>query len=154
MKKKPFYARGLRFSCTRCSSCCRYESGFVFLSRKDVEVLAKELRMDYTVFVKTFCRWVPAAGGKKQLSLKEKANLDCVFWDEGCTVYTHRPLQCRSFPFWESIMLSETIWNGLDCPGKDHGTFYSSDEIEACLGKRREEPVVAFPVSGGGKSPF
>jgi Fe-S-cluster containining protein len=142
MKKKPFYARGLRFSCTRCSSCCRYESGFVFLSRKDAELIAKKLKMGYTIFVKTFCRWVPAPGGEVQLSLKEKANFDCIFWDEGCKVYDHRPLQCRSFPFWESIMLSETIWEELDCPGKDRGTFHGSDEIEAYLGKRREEPVV------------
>jgi Fe-S-cluster containining protein len=141
MDKKPFYAKGLRFSCTRCSSCCRYESGFVFLSRKDAELLAERLKMNYTDFVKTFCRWVPAPGGKEQLSLVEKANFDCVFWDEGCEVYDCRPLQCRSFPFWESIMLSETVWNGLDCPGKDRGTLYGPDEIEAYLGKRREEPV-------------
>ncbi|MDR3247725.1 MAG: YkgJ family cysteine cluster protein, partial [Treponema sp.] len=41
MAKQPFYANGLRFSCTRCSSCCRYESGYVFLSPEDVDVLAK-----------------------------------------------------------------------------------------------------------------
>ncbi|MDR1506928.1 MAG: YkgJ family cysteine cluster protein [Treponema sp.] len=140
MKKAPFYARGLRFSCTRCSSCCRYEAGFVFLSRKDAEVLAKELKLEYTAFVKTFCRWVPVPGGV-QLSLKEKADFDCIFWENGCKVYGSRPLQCRSFPFWESIVLSETGWKDLDCPGKDRGTLHSPDVIESYLGQRREEPV-------------
>ncbi|MDR2143716.1 MAG: YkgJ family cysteine cluster protein [Treponema sp.] len=146
MDKKPFYARGLRFSCTRCSSCCRYESGFVFLSRKDAELLAEKLKMDYTAFVETFCRWVPTpdpvSGGVLRLSLKEKTNFDCVFWDGGCKVYGRRPLQCRSFPFWDSIMRSEAVWKSLDCPGKDRGTFHSPDEIEAYLGKRREEPII------------
>jgi Fe-S-cluster containining protein len=137
-----FYAQGLRFSCIRCSSCCRYESGFVFLSRNDAEVLAEKLKMEYTAFVETFCRWVPASEGALQLSLKEKANFDCVFWDEGCTVYDCRPLQCRSFPFWESIMRSEMVWKGLDCPGKDRGTFHGPDEIERYLEKRRKEPII------------
>ncbi|MDR2048256.1 MAG: YkgJ family cysteine cluster protein [Treponema sp.] len=146
MNEKPFYAGGLRFSCTRCSSCCRYESGFVFLSRKDAELLAEELKMEYTAFVETFCRWVPApdpvSGGALRLSLKEKTNFDCVFWDGGCKVYERRPLQCRSFPFWDSIIYSETVWKGLDCPGKDRGTFHGPDEIETYLGKRREEPIM------------
>jgi Fe-S-cluster containining protein len=144
MKKKPFYTRGLCFSCTRCSSCCRHESGFVFLSRGDAELLVKELKMEYTAFVETFCRWVPdpVSGEAPRLSLREKANFDCVFWDEGCVVYSCRPLQCRSFPFWESIMRSETVWKNLDCPGKDRGAFHGPNEIEAYLEKRREEPII------------
>ncbi|MDR0403484.1 MAG: YkgJ family cysteine cluster protein [Treponema sp.] len=144
MKKDPFYAPGLRFSCIRCSSCCRYESGFVFLSRKDAELLAEKQEMEYTTFVKTFCRWVPAAGfgRESRLSLREKANFDCIFWDEGCTVYDCRPLQCRSFPFWESIMRSEAVWKNLDCPGKDRGTLHGPDKIEGYLEKRRKEPII------------
>ncbi len=32
--------------------------------------------------------------------LKLKENGDCVFWDDGCTIYPERPRQCRTFPFW------------------------------------------------------
>jgi Fe-S-cluster containining protein len=142
MMKTPFYSQGLRFSCTRCSACCRYESGYVFLSQNDVSCLAKELQMEYNALIETYCRWVPAVGGRKQLSLKEKAGFDCIFWKDGCTVYKSRPLQCRSFPFWESVMASREAWDGLDCPGIGSGELFGKDRIEALLQKRRDEPVL------------
>ena len=33
---EPFYAEGLRFSCERCSACCRGEPGYVFLTKEDL----------------------------------------------------------------------------------------------------------------------
>ncbi|HQO67077.1 MAG TPA: YkgJ family cysteine cluster protein, partial [Spirochaetales bacterium] len=31
-----FWHEGLRFECARCSACCRYEPGYVFLSADDL----------------------------------------------------------------------------------------------------------------------
>ncbi|MCL2127385.1 MAG: YkgJ family cysteine cluster protein, partial [Treponema sp.] len=102
----------MRFSCTRCSTCCRKESGFVYLSEKDLSRLAEKFKMGYTEFIKTWCRWVPFYRRRDRLSLREKSNFDCIFWGDseksaasdegggregGCTVYSARPLQCRSF---------------------------------------------------------
>ncbi len=33
-------------------------------------------------------------------SLAMRDNGDCVFWNEGCDIYSVRPRQCRTFPFW------------------------------------------------------
>jgi Fe-S-cluster containining protein len=151
MKKQPFYSGGLRFSCTRCSSCCRHESGFVFLSEKDLRLLAAECQMGYNDFVNTYCRWAPVFfggslrnGETERLSLKEKANFDCVFWDGACTVYSARPLQCRTFPFWRSILGSEEAWNiaASGCPGMGRGTLHDRDEIESCLAARAAAPII------------
>jgi Fe-S-cluster containining protein len=133
--EKPFYSNGLSFSCTRCSACCRYEGGYVFLSQKDVDNLATECQMPYNEFVTVYCRWIPAAGGKESLSLKEKANFDCIFWKEGCTVYTARPRQCRAFPFWQSVLSSSNAWKtaASGCPGMNRGALHSAAEIEAIL---------------------
>lgn len=140
----PFYAGGLCFSCTRCSSCCRYESGFVFLSAKDVNLLAAECQMEYTGFVETYCRWVPAETGMEQLSLKEKSNFDCIFWKGGCAVYASRPLQCRTFPFWPAVLYSPGSWEQakLLCPGAGQGAFHDQREIEALLAAQETEPVL------------
>jgi Fe-S-cluster containining protein len=140
----PFYAGGLRFSCTRCSSCCRYESGWVFLSKKDVNRLAAELQMNYTDFVKTYCRWVPAGGGTERLSLKEKSNYDCIFWKDGCSAYAARPLQCRTFPFWPGILDSAAAWEFAKsgCPGMGRGALAGREEIEARLAAQEAEPVL------------
>jgi Fe-S-cluster containining protein len=153
MKKQPFYSGGLRFSCTRCSSCCRHESGFVFLSKIDLALLAAECRIGYNGFVDTYCRWTPVFGGEtyisrdgetERLSLREKPNFDCIFWDGACTVYRARPLQCRAFPFWRSILSSEDAWNiaAAGCPGMGKGTLHGRDEIESCLAARAAAPII------------
>jgi Fe-S-cluster containining protein len=139
-----FYAEGLRFSCARCSTCCRYESGFVFLSERDAVGLAESLRMAYASFVETYCRWVPGKWGTEQLALKEKANYDCVFWKDGCSVYEARPLQCRSFPFWHSVIISPKAWAeaAKSCPGMGKGALHSIEEIMAHLQQEDAENVV------------
>ena len=146
---KHFYTQGLRFSCKRCSSCCRFEAGFVFLSRNDVSLLLEALNMEYNELLETYCRWVPGRDGKTVLSLKEKPNYDCIFWSSGqgggCLVYEKRPLQCRLFPFWQSVMKSKSNWNmtAKDCPGMDQGTLYSDDSIKKMLAMRKMEPIIS-----------
>ncbi|AEF85186.1 conserved hypothetical protein [Treponema primitia ZAS-2] len=139
---KPFYANGLLFSCTRCSECCRIDPGFVFLRKKDTEILVSALKMKYTEFVETYCRWVPGFDGTEQLSLKEKANYDCIFWDRGCSVYESRPLQCRTFPFWPSMLESAKYWKSMSCPGMGKGALHTRGEIELFLAQQRAEPVI------------
>jgi Fe-S-cluster containining protein len=139
-----FYASGLKFSCKRCSSCCRYESGYVFLTKKDIEKLLVEIKMDRNSFIRTYCRWVTGINGKEELSLKEKSNKDCIFWDSGCYVYYSRPLQCRTFPFWESILSTPKAWEtaATDCPGMNCGAFYTKEKIKKFVKMRICEPVI------------
>jgi Fe-S-cluster containining protein len=125
----------------------------VFLSRSDLERLAAAHRMDYTSFIKTGCRWAGGWPGVEYLSLKEKANYDCVFWDNGCTVYHARPLQCRTFPFWKDILASRGAWESAasSCPGMENGKLHSREEIESFLAAREQEPVIgrSFSETGG-----
>ena len=160
LHESPFYSQGLRFSCTRCSACCRYESGYVFLSMKDVSRLRVNMKMGYEEFTTAFCRWIPSVNGAEQLSLKEKPNFDCIFWvsDESgggtCSVYEHRPLQCRAFPFWLSILSSRKTWKmaAQDCPGIDRGELHSHDSIEKWLAQRKKEPIIERVSKFTGKS--
>ena len=144
MKKEPFYAKGLKFTCKRCSACCRYEAGIVSISEKDLKKLLKSLKMGREEFIKTFCRWVYDWNGKKSLSLKEKSNKDCILWDNGCTVYESRPLQCRTFPFWESIVSSLIAWEtaGSGCPGINQGMVHTAAEIGKYIEMRSAEPII------------
>lgn len=146
--KEPFYRKGLRFSCTRCSACCRYESGFVFLSKKDVLILAVTLQMEYNKVIETYCRWVPGTRGEERLSLKETTDYDCIFWQNGCSVYKGRPLQCRTFPFWPSILVSPDAWNraAASCPGMGTGRLHTQGEIELWVSRQRGEPLIARKV--------
>jgi Fe-S-cluster containining protein len=91
--------------------------------------------MDYSCFIKIYCRRVPGSKGGECLSLKEKSNLDCIFWNDGCTVYQARPQQCRTFPFWKSLVKSSSSWKdaGTCCPGINTGKLHDRETIEACL---------------------
>jgi len=144
MGDQPFYAAGLRFACVRCSSCCRHESGFVYLSENDLSRLANEFKMEYTAFIQMWCRWVPFDGGAERLSLREKSNFDCIFWNAGCTVYDARPLQCRTFPFWDAIVCSPQAWEtaGRGCPGINTGEVREREEIGRFLRLMEEELVI------------
>jgi len=145
MTKAHFYTVGLNFSCKRCSSCCRYDQGFVFLSEKDLEKLAEGLNMSKDRFVKAYCRWVTSVQGTESLSLKEKSNKDCVFWESsGCSVYKVRPFQCSSFPFWPSILSSAESWKiaATGCPGINTGSLHTQETIDSWLKQRDSKPVI------------
>lgn len=133
-----FYDKGLRFGCTRCSRCCRHTPGFVFLSTSDMRSLSAALGLPEAEVRSRYCREV-AFGLVTRLSLKEKPNLDCVFWQEdGCSVYEARPLQCRSFPFWASALSSRAEWEetASHCPGIGRGPLHSRVEIERWVRRR------------------
>jgi Fe-S-cluster containining protein len=141
--KQTFFKEGLRFSCTRCSACCRHEPGYVFLSKSDLKLLAEALNFHYYDVMERYCRWVPVPGGETHLSLNEKPGFDCIFWDGGCTIYQARPLQCRTFPFWKSTLSSIKAWKNLSCPGIGKGLLHSAEYIENCLSQRIAEPILA-----------
>lgn len=145
MDRPEFWTDGLRFTCTRCSHCCRHESGFVFLSTNDLDHLAQALAISPQECIERYCRWVPF-GAVDHLSLREQPNKDCVFWrDGGCSVYEARPTQCRTYPFWSTIVDAEESWRreASECPGIGIGGVVKPEEIEARLGLRvSETPII------------
>ncbi len=88
---------------------------------------------------------IVSIGFFSRLSLREKSNYDCIFWENGgCRVYEHRPLQCRSYPFWSAIVSSRKNWEEqkLSCPGIDTGPRHAPPEIDRWLGLRLEERLI------------
>lgn len=140
-----FWKEGLRFSCTQCSSCCRFDAGFVFLSEKDLSLLLKWASMSREHFMETYCRWVLQSDGFEYLSLKEKSNFDCILWkDGGCSAYEYRPLQCSAYPFWNMLLDDKNMWQAAaeGCPGMGCGKFHSPAEIAEKLNKQKGEPCI------------
>jgi len=145
MEKMPFYASGLKFSCKRCSACCRYDAGFVYLSENDLKKLTSILNIEKDEFINVYCRWVPGGFSENDiLSLKEKSNKDCILWDNGCKVYMSRPLQCSTFPFWKNILSSFKAWEtaASACPGMNSGDLHTNDAINEALNMRSSQPII------------
>ena len=139
------YKDGLKFSCTGCRYCCGVEPGYVFLTEQDAHRLSRHLGIGMDKFIDTYCRKVPV-GGISYISLLEKENNDCIFLASfGCSVYEARPLQCRTYPFWATIVETAESWaaEGASCPGINKGRIYSSEEIEELVRLRQgKEPWV------------
>ena len=125
---EPWFQNGLRFECTRCGACCTGAPGYVWVDDEEIRQLAAARGQKIDEFRAVFTR--KARGG---VSLREKANGDCVFWeaDRGCTVYPVRPAQCRTWPFWESNLESPEAWERTEaaCPGSGQGQLIPVEEI-------------------------
>ena len=83
------------FRCSGCGECCRW-TGHVLLEPGDLAPLAEHLGLDVEAFIDAHTRLAP---NRRQLALLDQADGSCAFLDgDRCTVYSARPLQCRSFP--------------------------------------------------------
>jgi hypothetical protein len=96
----------------------------------EIVALARRLRLPQVVFRAIYTRRL--RGG--ELSLREKRNKDCVFFDaaRGCAVYPDRPQQCRTWPFWRSVVHSRERWveEAEECPGMGTGPLHRAEWIE------------------------
>ena len=132
MSESPWYANGLKFQCTQCGDCCTGAPGYVWVNQEEISAIAAAIGMsNVDQFEKEYVRKV---GVRK--SLKELPNGDCVFFDgqeRRCRVYSVRPRQCRTWPFWDSNVKSPEHWQQTCqvCPGSGRGKLYVLDEIES-----------------------
>lgn len=128
---------GLRFGCSMCGNCCSGTTGVVMFTETEGRAMAALLELDYDTFLEQY-----AFATSNGYSLKEvpagEHGLDCVFLDRTtkpgkalCKVYTHRPKQCQTWPFWPEMLTSRDEWIRAKktCPGLDNGRLYSPDEI-------------------------
>ena len=126
----PWYRDGLRFTCTQCGNCCTGAPGHVWVENHEIAALAQALGISEESFENTFVRRV---GARK--SLKELPNGDCILFDgttRKCTVYSARPRQCRTWPFWDSNLNTQRDWEHTCqiCPGSGSGAIHTLGEIE------------------------
>jgi len=97
-------------ACEACGGhCCTGESGYIWAKYPEIEKMAEYLKLSVEEFATMYLRKV-----KHRYSLTEKKlapnNFACVFFDEEkkrCGIYPVRPLQCRTFPFWEQFKSDE-----------------------------------------------
>ena len=132
---QPWYHEGLRFTCTQCGDCCTGAPGYVWVSEEEIAKLAERLNLDVPTFERRYVRQV----GRRK-SLIEYDGGDCCFLvDRKCTVYEDRPIQCKTWPFWESNLRSRAAWNRTCevCPGAGQGELVPLEQIEFQKNQRR-----------------
>ncbi|MBI5866506.1 MAG: YkgJ family cysteine cluster protein [Planctomycetes bacterium] len=133
-----WYQDGLQFKCTQCGNCCGGAPGYVWVTPDEIRQIALHVGMDPAEFESRHTR---AVGSRR--SLLEIANGDCEFLERlsdgksRCTIHASRPLQCRTWPFWESNVQSQRTWTAAarGCPGMNQGEHHPLPVIQAALAR-------------------
>ncbi len=138
MAKEKWYGGGLHFECTQCGNCCSGDPGYVWATKEEIRRISVSLGRDDGWLDKKHLRRVGL-----RYSLTEKADGDCIFLErvDGkalCGIYSVRPLQCRTWPFWTHVLKSPDTWGetAKGCPGMNNGQAYDFGQIEAIRTKK------------------
>jgi len=144
-----WYRDGLSFECTQCGNCCTGGPGYVWMSDVEVGRLAEYLKLSVGEVRRRYLRKLQGRVSLRET--KTEAGLyDCVFLTtsttsqtlpdgstreatkRGCAIYPVRPLQCRTWPFWDGLLSSRDSWERARrmCPGMDKGRAYTAERIE------------------------
>src|SRR5205814_9238778 len=106
--------------------------GYVWVTQDDRQRIAEFLGLQPDELNERYVRKVGV-----RHSLVEGANGDCVFLrtQQGkriCAIYPVRPVQCRTWPFWNANLRSAERWEAaaLECPGINTGTHHGFVKIE------------------------
>ncbi len=90
--------------CEACGgNCCIGESGYIWINKLEIEALSKYLNLDVDKFVSIYLNKIGYKYSIKEVKLAQD-NFACCFFDldkRQCSIYEYRPIQCRTFPFWD-----------------------------------------------------
>lgn len=136
----PWYKEGLKFECTQCGKCCTGSPGYVWVSKEEMLAMALSLNIDLATFKRLY---VKSRDNKYLLVERKSQNHTCVFYkDQKCAVYSTRPLQCRTYPFWPENLQSKESWESCakECEGiREEAPIISVAEIEHVLNQNSRE---------------
>jgi len=90
-------------ACYSCGGrCCTGESGYIYVNKNEMERIASFLEISIDELKE---KYLYKKGYKFSIKeIKYQDSFECIFYDRennGCKIYMARPIQCRTFPFWE-----------------------------------------------------
>jgi Fe-S-cluster containining protein len=121
------------------------KSNLIYLTDKDIHDISGRSRKTADEFVDTLFEYngdgvrVEDSGKKIILDLpvmKSKEDTTCVFYEDGCSVYSVRPKACRLFPFRveeETTSKGDILLNisyNPTCPGIGKGASFDKKRLE------------------------
>lgn len=129
--------RGLRFACTQCGNCCSGLPGYVGFTEAEGRAIAARLGLEYGRFLDDYTRQTPEGRSIKDIRRAGTPSWDCVFLERDargralCSIYEDRPAQCRTWPFWPSVVASRASWEraASGCPGINTGPLHAPGAV-------------------------
>jgi len=106
-------------ACASCGgACCVGESGYIWVNFKEIEQIAEFLNLSISDFSNRYLRRAKNRYSLQEVKTKE-LGYACIFFDlekKLCKIYSVRPTQCKTFPFWEQFK-NDTKELVKECPG-------------------------------------
>jgi len=91
-------------ACDTCAgNCCIGESGYIWINAQEINTLASHLNISLEQLRSKYLEKKGYKYSIKEVKLAED-NYACTFFDlekRQCSIYEARPIQCRTFPFWD-----------------------------------------------------
>jgi uncharacterized protein len=136
-----WYSDGLHFECQACGNCCAGpDEGFIWVTKEEIELIAYHLKLPIHQLRRQFLKRIFF----RTTIIESPATKDCIFLKlingkKQCVIYSVRPNQCRTWPFWPNNLSSSDIWNraAKKCPGINRGKLFSIEEIEKLLHQKK-----------------
>ena len=96
--------------CDTCAgNCCIGESGYIWINKEEISFLAKHLNLSLEEVRVKYLEKKAYKYTIKEKKLDEN-NYACIFFNlekKQCSIYEARPVQCRTFPFWDYFKKNE-----------------------------------------------
>lgn len=124
----------IHFECTACGKCCtgNAETHYIALTSTEATKLRKHLGVSEAWFRRRYVEHLTRNSWGIRMH-----NGQCAFLDKHgrCGIYTLRPTQCRTYPFWPELMDDETHWQAEKkyCEGINRGPVVDIKMIERNL---------------------
>ena len=118
MKQEGFDYTFTPDACETCQGrCCTGDSGYIYVSKNEIENISALLNLDVKEFVAKYLFKKMYKYSIKEMQYND--SFECIFYDResnGCKIYDARPTQCKTFPFWDYYKTRVDELK-LECPG-------------------------------------
>jgi len=130
-----------RFQCTGCGQCCTGDPAqhYVEVTREEQRRIYQHLGLDGRRFRRDYIE--TTEDGSEGIRLLDSGRCPFLEGDNRCRIYSVRPNQCLTYPFWPELLGSRTSWEQEKrrCEGIGQGPVVSEGEINARLALHRRK---------------
>lgn len=131
----------VRFQCTGCGQCCSGDPSqhYVEVSREEQRRIYQLLELDGRRFRREYIE--TAEDGSEGIRLLDSGRCPFLEHDHRCGIYSVRPNQCLTYPFWPELLGSRLGWERekARCEGIGKGPEIAEQEISAKLALQRRK---------------
>lgn len=130
---------GLRFQCTGCGRCCfGGDDHYVRVTQAERQRIRRHLDVSEHWLRRRYLTRLEDGNGYG-IALRDGR---CVFLgaDLRCRVYAVRPEQCRTYPFWPEVVVSQRAWRAeaKRCEGIGRGDVVPLERVTRLLHRQRK----------------